>query len=89
MNDYLTKTTENNELQKSPLQRQIDREEQATECANFKIRKCQAEAEKAELELKKAKIDVDLAESLKAIAVQKAQQLANLEVDAQRKRLGL
>lgn len=89
LSEFLSKNTEGVELHTQLLRQQIDCEEKSNERTDLQLRKSKAEAEKAELDLKKAKIDLELAESLKDIEVQKAQKLADMEIEAQRKRLGL
>lgn len=89
LSEYLSKNNGNIELQAHLLRQQIDREEKAKERNDFQVRKSKAEAERAECDLKKAKIDLELAESLKEIEVEKARKLADMQIEAQRKNLGL
>lgn len=85
LNEVLSKINENNELRTQLLRQQIAREKNAKRLEHFQLRKYKAEAKKAEYELKKAKIDAELAETLRSIEIKKAQKLADLQIDAQRK----
>lgn len=89
LSEFLIKNNENNELHSQLLRQQIEHEEKAKEYADFQLRKHKAEAEKAEFELKKAQIDAQLAETLMQIEVKKAQTLADMQIEAQRRQLGL
>lgn len=89
LSQFLIKNNENNELHSQLLRQQIEHEEKAKEYGDFQLRKHKAEAEKAEFELKKAQIDAQLVETLMDIETKKAQTLADMQIEAQRRQLGL
>lgn len=89
LSEFLSKNGETSDLHAQLLRQQIDRGEKSQQFADFQLRKYEAEAQKAEFELKKAKMDVELTEQLKEIEVQKAQTIANMQIEAQRRQLNL